>query len=390
MTPTNTSQTPTSPGSTPVPVDQLARQLGATLQGDPSLRIHSAARLAVAEPGQVSFLTAAASFADITSCRAGAVVVDESQLASARSRLPNATLLVVDDAQVAFLDILAFFHPTPARPDIGISQRACVGDSLVIGELSNVHPGATIGDRVVIGDRCDIHPRAVIGDDCQLGDDVVIHPGVVAYSETSIGDRVVIHANSVIGADGFGYRFAKTDDSPQGQYLKIIHYGSVTIEDDVEIGAGTTIDRGMIDATRIGTGTKLDDQVMIGHNCSIGPHNVFAAQVGVGGSTSTGAYVRCGGQVGVADHLVIGDGASVAAMAAVARSIPPGETQLGYPAGPESEQLRVLIAQKRLPGLLKTVKQLLKRIDSLEQQLADAPDHAPTPQSTPRINPHAA
>jgi len=370
----------------PFPVHQLARQLGATLEGDPSRPIYSAGRLSQATPVQVSFLTAAASAADIAGCQAGAVIVDPSQLATARERLPDSARLIVEDAQAAFLDLLAFFHPAPARSEIGVSAKACVGDSTVIGNATNIHPGATIGDRVTIGDRCDIHSGAVIDDDCHLGHDVVIHPGAVAYRSTTIGDRVIIHANAVIGADGFGYRFVKNDDSPAGRYVKIIHYGNVLIEDDVEIGAGTTIDRGMIDATVIGAGTKLDDQVMIGHNCSIGPHNAFAAQVGVGGSTSTGAYVRCGGQVGVADHLVIGDGASVAAMAAVARNIPSGETQLGYPAGPESEQLRVLIAQKRLPELLKTVKQLLKRIEHLETQLADAQD----PPRPPQINPHAA
>jgi UDP-3-O-[3-hydroxymyristoyl] glucosamine N-acyltransferase len=212
----------------------------------------------------------------------------------------------------------------------------------------------------------------------------------VTYAGTTIGDRVIIHANAVIGADGFGYRFVRTDDFPAGRFLKIIHYGNVRIEDDVEIGAGTTIDRGMIDATVIGTGTKIDDQVMIGHNCSIGPHNAFASQVGIGGSTSTGSHVRCGGQVGMSDHLTIGDGASVAAKAAVARDIPAGETQLGYPAGPEAEQLRVLIAQKRLPDLLKTVKNLLKRIERLETQLANPPDDAEDTRRPPRINPHAA
>ena len=117
------------------------------------------------------------------------------------------------------------------------------------------------------------------------------------YSETTIGNRVIVHANAVIGADGFGYRFTPTDDTPGGKFIKIRHYGSVLLEDDVEIGAGTTIDRGMIDATVIGTGTKIDDQVMVGHNCRIGPHNAFASQVGIAGSTSTGAYVRFGGQV---------------------------------------------------------------------------------------------
>ena len=349
----------------PVPAHQLARQLGAKLEGDPARPIISPARLGTATADQVSFLAASAADSDISSTCAGAVVVDESCLATARERLPDEVRLVVADAHAAFLEILALFHPSPPRATCGISERACVGDELAIGEATNIHPGATIGDRVTLGDRCDVHPGAVIGNDCQLGDDVVIHPGTVIYSETT---------------------FTPTDDTPGGKFIKIQHYGSVLLEDDVEIGAGTTIDRGMIDATVIGTGTKIDDQVMVGHNCHIGPHNAFASQVGIAGSTSTGAYVRFGGQVGVADHLTIGTGASVGAKAAVARSIPDGETQLGYPAGPESEQLRILIAQKRLPELLKTVKKLVKRIDQLEAQRDNNPDS----QQPPQIDPQAA
>ena len=324
----------------PVPAHQLARQLGAKLEGDPSRPINSPARLGTATADQVSFLAASAADSDISSTCAGAVVVDESCLATARERMPDVVRLVVDDAHAAFLELLALFHPSPPRATCGISERACVGDDLAVGEATNIHPGATIGDRVTLGDRCDVHPGAVIGNDCQLGDDVVIHPGTVIYSETTIGNRVIVHANAVIGADGFGYRFTPTDDTPGGKFIKIRHYGSVLLEDDVEIGAGTT----------------------------------------------TGAYVRFGGQVGVADHLTIGTGASVGAKAAVARSIPDGETQLGYPAGPESEQLRILIAQKRLPELLKTVKKLVKRIDQLEAERENDSDS----QQPPQIDPQAA
>ena len=228
------------PRIAPVPTHQLARQLGATLEGDPTRPIDSPARLATATPDQVTFLAASAADCDISSSRAGAVVVDESCLAKARDRMPDVVRLVVDDAQTAFFEILSIFHPRSPRTDIGVSERACVGEELTIGKASNIHPGATLGDRVTIGDRCDIHPGAVIGDDCQLGQDVVIHPGAVTYAGITIGDRVIIHANAVIGADGFGYRFVRTDDFPAGQFLKIIHYGSVRIEDDVEIGEKTS------------------------------------------------------------------------------------------------------------------------------------------------------
>jgi len=376
------SSTTHSPATTlaSYPVHQLARQLSATIEGDPSRTITSAVSLGTATISDVSFLTAAAAEKDIASGCPGAVIVDESHLAVAREQFPDASRLVVEDAQAAFLEVLALFHPPVVRPQVGISSRATIGSGFSSGNNTNVYAGACVGDRVRLGDDCDIHPGVVIGDDCHIGDQVIIYPGAVLYPGTRIADRVIIHANAVIGADGFGYRFTPTDQAPAGAFHKIIHYGHVVLEDDVEIGAGTTIDRAMLDATVIGHGTKIDDQVMVGHNCQVGPHNAFASQVGIAGSTTTGSYVRCGGQVGIADHLTIGDGASVAAKAAVARDIPAGETQLGYPAGPESQQLRILIAQQRLPELLKTVKALVQRIDRLESEL-EARDATPLGES---------
>ncbi|MDP7274037.1 MAG: UDP-3-O-(3-hydroxymyristoyl)glucosamine N-acyltransferase, partial [Planctomycetaceae bacterium] len=274
-------------------------------------------------------------------------------------------------AQAAFLEILALFHPVSSRPAVGVSPGAHVGVDLVCGDQTNVFPGASIGDHVVIGSRCDILSGAVIGDGSRLGDDVVVYPGAVLYPGVQVGNRVLVHANAVIGGDGFGYRFEKNETQPAGAYVKIPHYGTVILEDDVEIGAGTSVDRGMIDATVIGSGTKLDNQVQVGHNCRIGSHNAFASQVGVAGSVTTGSYVRCGGKVGISDHLELGSGSSIAAMAAVVRDVPAGQTQLGYPAGPESEQLRILIAQKRVPELLKTVKTLQQRIEQLERSLEE-------------------
>jgi UDP-3-O-[3-hydroxymyristoyl] glucosamine N-acyltransferase len=350
---------------------QLAQQIASPLRGDPDLSIHSAARLAKATEHEITYITSSASDADISSCRAGAVVVEESLFDVASDQLPATAYLIVEDAQAAFLEILALFHPVSSRPAVGVSPGAHVGVDLVCGDQTNVFPGASIGDHVVIGSRCDILSGAVIGDGSRLGDDVVVYPGAVLYPGVQVGNRVLVHANAVIGGDGFGYRFEKNETQPAGAYVKIPHYGTVILEDDVEIGAGTSVDRGMIDATVIGSGTKLDNQVQVGHNCRIGSHNAFASQVGVAGSVTTGSYVRCGGKVGISDHLELGSGSSIAAMAAVVRDVPAGQTQLGYPAGPESEQLRILIAQKRVPELLKTVKTLQQRIEQLERSLEE-------------------
>jgi UDP-3-O-[3-hydroxymyristoyl] glucosamine N-acyltransferase len=185
---------------------------------------------------------------------------------------------------------------------------------------------------------------------------VTLYPHVVLYPNTVIGDRVAVHANAVIGADGFGYRFQN------GRQVKVPQLGSVEIGDDVEIGAGTTIDRGTFGATRVGAGTKIDNLVMIGHNCRIGRHNVIVSQVGMAGSSSTGDFVVIAGQVGVVDHVHIGDGCVIGGQAAVTKDVAPALRLLGSPATPEREQKRMLMSLAGLP-------ELRKRVRTMEQLL---------------------
>jgi len=196
-----------------------------------------------------------------------------------------------------------------------------------------------------------------------LGDDCLIYPNVVLYAGVQIRSRVIIHANAVIGADGFGYRFR------EGRYQKIPHLGWVSIEDDVEIGAATTIDRGMIGATVIGEGTKLDNLVMIGHNCELGKHNAFASQVGLAGSVTTGDYVRCAGQVGIADHVHLGTAAVFGAKAGIHKDMEAGKTYLGAPATEEQDQMRILMSLRKVPELRAHFRQLEKQVADLQQQL---------------------
>ena len=359
--------------------DDLAARISAELVGDGSRSITGALPIDQAGPGDLSFVNVPQRLGDLAVSRAGAVVIDRKLL----DNLPVLTdpppvLLIVDDALVAFLELLTLFRTARVRPTIGLSPAAHTGRGVTIGEATNVLPGATVGDDVVLGDRCDIFPGVFIGDGCRLGDDVVLFPNVVLDPECEIGDRVIIHAAAVIGADGFGYRFEQNGTEDGGFYRKIPHLGTVRIEDDVEIGAGTTIDRGMITATVIGAGSKLDNQVMIGHNCRLGRHNAMASQVGVGGSVTTGDYVRCGGQVGIADHLRIGERSSLAAKAAVHREVPPGETHIGYPACREVEQLRILTVQRRLPEMRRELTELARRIDELAGRLGD--------ESIPRVS----
>ncbi len=223
---------------------------------------------------------------------------------------------------------------------------------------------------VVIGDNCDIHPGAVVSRGCRLGDDVVLHPNTVLYEDTVVGNRVIIHAGVVIGADGFSYR------PVDGRHERIVHYGTVRIEDDVEIGACTTIDRAMVDETVIGQGTKIDNLVMIGHNCEIGRHNLFVSQAGLAGSVTTGDYVVCAGQVGIADHIHLGTRSVIGAKAGVHKDVPAGERQIGVPAIPEADCRRVVMAQHKLPEMRQQLRALERQVEELTAQLAQlAPQH---------------
>jgi UDP-3-O-[3-hydroxymyristoyl] glucosamine N-acyltransferase len=185
---------------------------------------------------------------------------------------------------------------------------------------------------------------------------VTLYPGAVLYDGTVLGDRVVVHAHAVLGADGFGYRFQ------DGRHVKVPQLGHVEVGDDVEIGAGTTIDRGTFQATRIGAGTKIDNLVQIGHNCRIGRHNVLVSQVGIAGSCTSGDYVVLAGQVGVADHIHLGDRAVIGARAGVTKDVPAGQRMLGAPATPEREQKRIMMTLEKLPELRRDLRRVMQHL----------------------------
>jgi UDP-3-O-[3-hydroxymyristoyl] glucosamine N-acyltransferase len=284
---------------------------------------------------------------------------------AAAHRLPaGQALIVVEDPKDALLRIAGRLSPRRPRAEIGISPDAYVSATAQIGRETNVHPGAHVGPGAVVGDRSDIHPGAVIGRGCRLGNDVVIHPNAVLYDDVIVGDRVIIHAGAVIGADGFGYRLV------DGRHERVPHFGTVRIEDDVEIGAATTIDRAMVDETVIGAGTKLDNLVMIGHNCEIGRHNLFVSQVGLAGSVTTGDYVVCAGQVGIADHVHLGSRCVLGAKAGVHKDVPEGQRYIGLPAIPEAEARRVVMAQHKIPEMRQQIKVLERMVQDLSSRLA--------------------
>lgn len=346
-------------------VAQLASLIHGDVVGDGNAVIHDVASLDCVTTQTVTYIENPRRLKRLLGLNPGALIVSRDAVEPAQKALTS-PLIVVDDPQGAFITLMVHFRPVPARETTGISSQAVIHPTAVIGPNSNVHRAAVIEEGVTMGAHCDIHAGVVIRRNCRLGDEVTLHPNTVLYPGMQLGSRVIIHANAVIGADGFGYRLI------QGQLTRIPHTGTVVIEDDVEIGACATIDRAMVGETLIGRGTKIDNMVMIAHNCRIGKHNALASQVGFAGSVITGDYVRCGGQVGVADHLRIGDHASLGGKAGVMSDIAPNTTHYGIPARPDKEQLRIQLALQRLPDLVKKVQELEQKLAALTPKHDDA------------------
>ena len=331
-------------------------------------RVTGVASLSDAGPGDLSFLNSEAFLSEFQSTSAIAVLV-QKQL-----KLPEATrtiVLRVDDADLAMARVLESFAPPVIRPVPGadpqsrIDPSAHIGNDVSIGAFSVVSAGARIGRGTII------YPQVYIGHDVMIGEDCQIFPNVTIRERIQIGSRVIIHAGSVLGTDGFGYRWDGTKQA------KIPQIGTVIIEDDVEIGSCVCIDRAKFSSTRIGRGTKIDNLVQIAHNVTIGPHCVIVGQAGLAGSASLGTRVTLGGQTALRDHVHIGDGAMVAACAAVASDVASGEIVSGMPALPHRQSLRENAAMRRLPDLVTQMRKLEEEIKKIRAQFP--PEAAPPP-----------
>ena len=333
---------------------ELARRLGAEVVGDPQRRIRGVATLEDAGPEDLSFLTSARYRDAARRTGAGAV------LAPRGTSLPEHDLLLVDDASSALVEVLELFHPTRA-PRPGISADARLGAGVQVGRDVEVGAFAVVGDGVELGDACAVGAGAVIGEGCSIGAGTVIGPRVVLYPATRVGARCLLHAGCVLGADGFGFL-----STPDG-HRKIPQVGRVVVEDDVEIGANATVDRGAVGDTLVGRGTKIDDLVMIAHGVRIGAHGLFAAQSGVAGSSRLGERVTFAGQSGAAGHLRIGDGAVVAAKSAVFDDVPAGAFVAGIPAVDHRAWKRAQAWARRVPEIRAALRALESRIEALER-----------------------
>jgi UDP-3-O-[3-hydroxymyristoyl] glucosamine N-acyltransferase len=268
-------------------------------------------------------------------------------------------VIEVANPYLAFAKLLTLFYVQPHQPR-GVMPEACIGIGVSLGEDISIYPGAIIGDNVTLGDGCVLHPGAVLYAGVTVGDNTTIHANAVVRERCRIGNRCVIQPGAVIGSDGFGY-------APDGSsYYPIPQIGIVVLEDDVEIGANTCIDRAALEVTLIRRGTKLDNLVQIAHNCQIGEDCMIVSQVGISGSTRIGNHVTLAGQVGVAGHLTIGDNVIVGAQSGVPGSLPANAGYSGSPVLPHKEWLKSMAVVANLPDLRKTVAALEKRIAGLE------------------------
>ncbi len=329
-------------------VRELAELVQGEIHGDDKMVISGARPFPDARAGDITFIEKDKS--TLTGCQASAAVVPKDAPTN------GLTLIRVDDPLGAFVNIVRHLKGWQEQPVHGIDSQAIVHPSVQIGPDASILPLASIGEGTTIGARCRIHSGAIVGRNCRIGDDVVLFPHCVIYDGITIGQRVIIHANAVIGADGFGYRVQN------GRHTKIPQLGTVEIGDDVEIGAGTTIDRGTFEATRIGEGTKIDNLVQIGHNCQIGKHNILVSQVGIAGSSTTGDYVVIAGQAGIVDLVNIGDGVTIGAKSGVSNDIAPGQRAFGIPATVEYDQKRILACTAKLPEMRRDIRRIKQHL----------------------------
>ncbi len=337
-------------GQTPVTAAAIADLVGGELIGDGEVTVYGVAALDRAHGEQLSVLSHARYVTWFRETRAGVVIMGAEFRETSGS---PAARVIVDRPMEALLSVLPLFHRAPTRA-AGVHATAVIGDRAVLGADVTVDAFAVIGDDVVLGDRVWIGAHAVVGDGCVLGEDTRLHSHATCYPQVEIGSRVVLHAGARVGREGFGWV------PRNGAAHRIPHVGRCVLGDDVEIGANSCVDRGSIDDTLIGAGTKVDSLVQIAHNVRIGRGCMIASQVGIAGSTRVEDGVQLGGQVGLAGHLVVGAGSTLAAQAGVVGNVPAGETWSGYPARPHWEQLRATAALHRLAAIMRPLERLLR------------------------------
>lgn len=347
-------------------LDEIAAAIGAELSGDPARTVRGISTLAEAAADQLTFFSNRRYKAAFLASKAGAIILGRRD----RELTPpaGAAILWADDAYLAFAKAQHLFHPQ-RRPAAGIDPRAVIDPAASIDPTASIGALCYVGPGVTIGPRAVLLPSCVVLEGATIAEDAWLWPGVVVRERCVVGPRVIVQPGAVIGGDGFGFAF--DPDGPDGmRHLKIPQAGRVVLEEDVEIGANTTIDRGTIGDTLVGRGAKIDNLVQLAHNVEVGALSLIAAQSAVAGSTKLGLGVVCGGQVGIIGHLHIGHGAKFAARSGIAADVPDGAEMGGYPAVPQADYLKQIVASRRMYDELGDIRKLERRIAALEAALA--------------------
>ncbi|MBN1125607.1 MAG: UDP-3-O-(3-hydroxymyristoyl)glucosamine N-acyltransferase [Sedimentisphaerales bacterium] len=333
---------------------ELAQHVGGRIVGNPNTVITGAATLENAHSGQITFLSNKKYIPLVKTTQAAAAIVNQEMESSA-------DLLIAEDPYYAFMQIVVFLYGHRKHEPTGISPQANIAPSAHIGQNCHIHPFATISSDATIGNDCILYPGVFIGPRAKLGNDCILYPNAVVYDECILGNRVILQANATVGEDGFGYATYK------GVHHKIPQIGRVILEDDVEIGSGSAIERGTLEDTIIGEGTKIGDTVTIGHGTRIGPHCLLVPQAGIAGSATLGHHCVLGGQVGVIGHIKIGNMVRIGAQAGVIGDVPDGKEIVGSPAIDASKARRSYALIEYLPELRRSIKDIERRLRTMEK-----------------------
>ena len=340
---------------------QIAGFLNGTVDGNENAAVHTFAKIEEGVPGALSFLSNVKYTQHIYTTKSSIVLVNRDFKAE---QPINATLVRVDNAYEALAKLMSLYASMqPART--GISSLASVSEKAKIGKNVYIGPYAVIEDGATIGDNTQIYPLVTIGQGASVGSDCILYPHVTIYYSCKVGNRCILHAGSVVGADGFGFA-----PSPAG-YQKIPQIGIAELEDDVEIGANTCIDRSTMGRTIVHKGVKLDNFVQVAHNVEVGENTVISAQSGIAGSSKVGAWCMIGGQCGISGHITVGNKVNFCAKTGAIGNVDDGQTIMGYPAIAHRNYLRSSILFRDLPEIDKTIQQLKKEIEELKAKLED-------------------
>ncbi len=339
---------------------QIAQVLNGIVEGDPSVSVNDFSKIEEGKTGSLTFLANPKYTHHIYSTDASIVLVNKDFVAEQPIK---ATLIRCENAYAALAILLDLVEKSKPQKT-GVEAMSFIAESAEVGE--NVYVGAFsyVSDKAKIGNNSKIYPQVFIGDNVVVGDNTIIYPGVKIYAGCKVGSNCILHSGVVVGSDGFGF-------APQenGEYKKIPQLGIVIIEDDVEIGANTTIDRAVMDATIIRKGVKLDNLIQVAHNVEIGSNTVMAAQVGISGSTKIGQSCVLGGQIGLGGHITIGDNVSIGAQAGIISNIKSGAQIIGSPAIPVKDFFRSSVIFPKLPDMYKQISQLQKEIEALKKEV---------------------